>query len=90
MIFNGSKTRKPVGRASVELIFDNDGTISGAYAAYAEISVGASWCATVPSQYYLNGAERLKRDVTDLFLGTGSGRARTSTGDHRAGHWSRG
>ncbi|HEY1075719.1 MAG TPA: AAA family ATPase, partial [Fontimonas sp.] len=74
VIFNGSKTRKPVGRASVELIFDNsDGTISGAYAAYAEISVRRELVRDGASQYYLNGAKCLKRDVTDLFLGTGLG-----------------
>ncbi|HEY1077475.1 MAG TPA: chromosome segregation protein SMC, partial [Fontimonas sp.] len=74
VIFNGSKTRKPVGRASVELLFDNsDGTISGAYAAYAEISVRRELVRDGSSQYYLNGAKCLKRDVTDLFLGTGLG-----------------
>ncbi|SFF34190.1 condensin subunit Smc [Fontimonas thermophila] len=74
VIFNGSKTRKPVGRASVELLFDNsDGTIGGPYAAYAEISVRRELIRDGGSQYYLNGAKCLKRDVTDLFLGTGLG-----------------
>ncbi|MEQ1438145.1 chromosome segregation protein SMC [Fontimonas sp. SYSU GA230001] len=74
VIFNGSKTRKPVGRASVELIFDNsDGTIGGPYAAYSEISVRRELVRDGGSQYYLNGAKCLKRDVTDLFLGTGLG-----------------
>lgn len=74
VIFNGSKTRKPVGRASVELIFDNsDGTVSGNYAAYAEISVRRELTRDGSSQYYLNGRKCLKRDVTDLFLGTGLG-----------------
>ena len=74
VIFNGSKTRKPVGRASVELIFDNsDGTIAGPYAAYAEISVRRELTRDGGSQYYLNGRKCLKRDITDLFLGTGLG-----------------
>lgn len=74
VIFNGSKTRKPVGRSSVELIFDNsDGTVGGVYAAYAEISVRRELVRDGSSQYYLNGSKCLKRDVTDLFLGTGLG-----------------
>src|SRR3546814_16036317 len=55
VIFNGSKTRKPVGRASVELIFDNsDGQIAGPFAAYAEISVRRELMRDGNSQYYLN------------------------------------
>jgi len=74
VIFNGSKTRKPVGRASVELLFDNsDGQIDGPYAAYSEISVRRELTRDGNSQYYLNGRKCLKRDVTDLFLGTGLG-----------------
>lgn len=74
VIFNGSKTRKPVGRASVELLFDNsDGQIAGAYAAYSEISVRRELTRDGSSQYFLNGRKCLKRDVTDLFLGTGLG-----------------
>ncbi|HEX4896603.1 MAG TPA: chromosome segregation protein SMC [Solimonas sp.] len=74
VIFNGSKTRKPVGRASVELIFDNsDGQIAGPFAAYAEISVRRELTRDGNSQYYLNNRKCLKRDVTDLFLGTGLG-----------------
>jgi chromosome segregation protein len=74
VIFNGSKTRKPIGRASVELIFDNsDGQVSGTYAAYNEISVRRELTRDGGSQYLLNGRKCLKRDVTDLFLGTGLG-----------------
>ena len=77
VIFNGSKTRKPAGRAAVELTFDNaDNTIQGPYASYAEINVRRELARDGNSQYYLNGARCLKRDVTDLFLGTGLG-ART-------------
>ena len=74
VIFNGSKARKPVGRASVELIFDNsDGQITGPYAAYNEISVRRELTRDGASQYLLNGSKCKKRDVTDLFLGTGLG-----------------
>ncbi|HEY0974124.1 MAG TPA: chromosome segregation protein SMC [Solimonas sp.] len=74
VIFNGSKTRKPVGRASVELLFDNsDGQVGGPYAAYAEIAVRRELTRDGNSQYFLNGRKCLKRDVTDLFLGTGLG-----------------
>lgn len=74
VIFNGSRTRKPIGRASVELLFDNqDGQITGSYAAYSEISVRRELGRDAGSQYFLNGRKCLKRDVTDLFLGTGLG-----------------
>ncbi len=74
VIFNGSRTRKPAGRASVELSFDNsDFQITGPYAAYAELAVKRELTRDGGSQYYLNGAKCLKRDVTDLFLGTGLG-----------------
>ena len=72
VIFNGSKTRKPAGRAMIELCFDNsDGTISGPYAAYSEVTVRRELTRDGNSQYYLNSARCLKRDVLDLFLGTG-------------------
>ena len=74
VIFNGSRTRKPAGRASVELQFDNsDFQITGPYAAYAEIAVKRELTRDGGSQYFLNGQKCLKRDVTDLFLGTGLG-----------------
>ena len=74
VIFNGSRTRKPAGRASVELLFDNsDFQIAGPFAAYAEIAVRRELTRDGGSQYYLNGRKCLKRDVTDLFLGTGLG-----------------
>jgi chromosome segregation protein len=72
VIFNGSKTRKPAGRAMIELAFDNaDGTITGPYAAYNEVTVRRELTRDGTSQYYLNNAKCLKRDVLDLFLGTG-------------------
>lgn len=74
VIFNGSTARKPVGQASVELIFDNsDGSMGGEYAAYAEVSVKRTFTREGDSTYYLNGARCRKRDVLDLFSGTGLG-----------------
>ncbi|MCU0755996.1 MAG: chromosome segregation protein SMC [Xanthomonadales bacterium] len=74
VIFNGSSTRKPVGQASVELLFDNSsGLIAGEYAAYTEISVKRLVGREGQSHYYLNGARCRRRDITDLFLGTGLG-----------------
>jgi len=74
VIFNGSNARKPVGQASVELIFDNtDGTIGGEYAKFAEISVKRMINRESDSTYYLNGVRCRKRDVVDIFLGTGLG-----------------
>jgi chromosome segregation protein len=74
VIFSGSTTRKPVGTATVELIFDNsDGRVGGAYAGYNEISVKRQVSRDGVSLYYLNGARVRRRDVKDLFLGTGLG-----------------
>jgi len=74
VIFSGSTTRKPVGQATVELIFDNaDGSIQGEYGQYAEISVKRQVSRDGQSAYFLNGARCRRRDITDLFLGTGLG-----------------
>ena len=74
VIFNGSSTRKPVGQASVELVFDNsDKTISGAYANYAEVSVRRVVTRDGQSQYFLNGARCRRKDITHILLGTGLG-----------------
>lgn len=74
VIFNGTTERKPVGQASVELIFDNsDASVLGEYAAYSEISVRRVVGRDGQSQYWLNGTRCRRRDVTDLFLGTGLG-----------------
>jgi len=74
VIFNGSSGRKPVGQCTVELIFDNsDNTISGEFAQYNEISVKRSVNRDAQSQYSLNNVRCRRRDVTDLFLGTGLG-----------------
>ena len=74
VIFNGSSSRKPVGQASVELVFDNaDGQLGRLYAQYAEIAVKRVVTRDGQSQFYLNGARCRRKDVTDLFLGTGLG-----------------
>ena len=74
VIFNGSASRKPVGLASVELIFDNsEGSLGGEYAAFAEISVKRQICRDGDSKYFLNGNKCRRRDITDIFLGTGLG-----------------
>ena len=74
VIFSGSSSRKPVSQASVELVFDNsEGKLQGAYANYAEISVKRSATRDGKSTYYLNGTKCRRRDISDLFLGTGLG-----------------
>ncbi len=74
VIFNGSSARKPIGQASVELVFDNsDGTLGGEYAKFSQISVKRLINRESDSSYYLNGVRCRKRDIVDLFLGTGLG-----------------
>ncbi len=74
VIFSGSSARKPVSQAAVELIFDNsDHTITGEYAAFNEISVKRTVSRDGQSAYYLNAGKCRRRDITDLFLGTGLG-----------------
>jgi len=74
VIFGGSNGRKAVGQASVELIFDNeDGSLGGAFSAYAQIAIRRQVSRDGQSQYHLNGSRCRRRDITDLFLGTGLG-----------------
>jgi chromosome segregation protein len=74
VIFNGSSTRKPVGIASIELTFDNsDGTITGAFAGYNEVSVRRVVSRDGTSQYYLNNTRCRRKDITHILLGTGVG-----------------
>lgn len=74
VVFNGSNTRKPVGQASVELIFDNTGgRLGGRYASYSEISIKRQVSRDSQSAYWLNGTRCRRRDVTDVFFGTGLG-----------------
>ena len=74
VIFNGSSARKAVGQCSVELVFDNSsGRIAGEYAKYNELSIKRVVTRDAVSTYYLNASKCRRRDVTDLFLGTGLG-----------------
>ncbi|HSD52596.1 MAG TPA: chromosome segregation protein SMC [Burkholderiales bacterium] len=74
VIFNGSGSRKPVGQASVELVFDNsEGKLGGEYAAYSEVSLKRVVERDGNSAYFLNGVRCRRKDITQLFLGTGLG-----------------
>lgn len=74
VIFSGSNTRKPVGQATVEIIFDNsDHTIAGQYASFNEISIKRVLGRDAVSNYYLNGTRCRRKDITNVFLGTGIG-----------------
>lgn len=74
VIFNGTTGRKPVGKAAVELTFDNsDRRITGEYAAFSEISIRREVVRDGQSNYYINGVPARRRDLVDLFLGTGLG-----------------
>ncbi len=74
VIFSGSSTRKPANRASVELVFDNSmGKAAGQWAAYAELSIRRVLERNGDSSYYINNQHVRRRDVADVFLGTGLG-----------------
>jgi chromosome segregation protein len=74
VIFNGSSNRKPVSRASVELIFDNSlGRAMGQWSQYAELSVKRVLTRQAQSDYFINNQKVRRKDITDLFLGTGLG-----------------
>jgi chromosome segregation protein len=74
VVFNGSSSRKPVGTASVELVFDNaDGQLAGQYAGFTEVSLKRVVSRDGNSAYFLNGARCRRKDITQLFLGTGLG-----------------
>ncbi len=74
VIFSGSATRKAVSRASVELIFDNSlGKAAGQWSQYAEIAVKRVLSRNGESSYYINNLHVRRRDITDIFLGTGLG-----------------
>ncbi len=74
VIFSGSNSRKPVGQAAVELVFDNaDGAIGGQYASFAEISIKRTVGRDGQSNYSLNGTRCRRKDIVDVFLGTGLG-----------------
>ena len=74
VIFNGAGERKPVGRAAVELLFDNSaGRIGGQWGQYVEITIKRVLTRDGDSTYYINGIPVRRRDIHDLFLGTGLG-----------------
>ncbi|MGA8007180.1 MAG: chromosome segregation protein SMC [Burkholderiales bacterium] len=74
VIFNGSVNRKPLARASVELLFDNSqGRAAGQWSQYAEISVKRVLQRDGESSYHINNTHVRRRDITDMFLGTGLG-----------------
>ena len=74
VIFNGSSARKPLGAASVEMVFDNsDGKIGGEYAAYNEVALRRAVSRDGTSDYFINGVKVRRKDITQLFLGTGLG-----------------
>ena len=74
VIFNGSGLRKPAGRASVELVFDNAaGRAGGQWNQFAEIAVKRVLTRDGTSSYYINNQPVRRRDVQDVFLGTGLG-----------------
>ncbi|NNH26189.1 chromosome segregation protein SMC [Acinetobacter terrestris] len=74
VIFTGTAKRKPVGVASVELRFDNTyGKLGGVYNAYNELAVRRQVNRDGKSEYFLNGTKCRRRDITDIFLGTGLG-----------------
>jgi len=74
VIFNGSAARKPVNRAYVELVFDNsDGKAPGSYAQYAEIAIRRELVREGGSKYFINKTRSRRKDIHDIFLGTGLG-----------------
>jgi chromosome segregation protein len=74
VVFNGSTARKPVGTASVELVFDNsDGKLGGPYASYNEVSLKRQVSRDGSSGYFINSSRCRRKDITNLFLGTGLG-----------------
>jgi chromosome segregation protein len=74
VIFNGSVSRKPVSKASVELVFDNTtGKAPGPYSKYNEISIKRELVREGGSKYFINGVKCRRKDINDIFLGTGLG-----------------
>ena len=74
VIFNGSSQRKPVGQASIELIFNNqDGSLGGEYATYNQIAIRREVNRDGQSIYSLNNTRCRRQDIRNIFLGTGLG-----------------
>ena len=74
VIFNGSEKRKASGQCSIELLFDNSSAkIGGEYASYNEVSIKRVMTRDAQSDYFINNAKCRRKDVQDIFLGTGLG-----------------
>ena len=74
VIFNGSTNRKPVSRAAVELVFDNSlGRAAGQWSQYAELAIKRVLTRQGDSEYYINNLRCRRKDIQDVFLGTGLG-----------------
>lgn len=74
VIFNGTTTRKPVGQAAIELVFENtEGRIGGEYANYPEIAIRRELNREGQSAYFINSGRCRRKDIVDIFLGTGLG-----------------
>ena len=74
VIFNGSENRKASGQCSIELLFDNTSAkIGGEYASYNEVSIKRVMTRDAQSNYFINNIKCRRKDVQDIFLGTGLG-----------------
>ena len=74
VIFNGSEKRKPSGQCSIELLFDNSSAKIGAeYASFNEVSIKRVMTRDAQSNYFINNTKCRRKDVQDIFLGTGLG-----------------
>ncbi len=74
VIFNGSEKRKASGQCSIELLFDNSlGKIGGEYISFNEVSIKRVMTRDAQSNYFINNIKCRRRDVQDIFLGTGLG-----------------
>ena len=74
VIFNGSEKRKASGQCSIEVLFDNSSAkIGGEYASYNEVSIKRVMTRDAQSDYFINNAKCRRKDVQDIFLGTGLG-----------------
>ena len=72
VIFNGSENRKASGQCSIELLFDNSsGKIGGEFASFNEVSIKREMTRDAQSNYFINNTKCRRKDVQDIFLGTG-------------------
>tara|TARA_Y100000739_G_scaffold227675_1_gene237671 strand:- start:594 stop:2792 length:2199 start_codon:yes stop_codon:yes gene_type:complete len=74
VIFNGSEKRKASGQCSIELLFDNStAKIGGEYASFNEVSIKRVMTRDAQSDYFINNTKCRRKDVQEIFLGTGLG-----------------